>query len=75
MNRSNLFAAARLWVLVALVPGLAVAEPVATEVTGQQAWQFATLLYLSITPILTVKATFPTGASSDISVDANDLIQ
>jgi hypothetical protein len=73
MNRSNLFAAARLWVLVALVPGLAVAEPVATEVTGNNSWQFATLLYFYYADI-NGKATFPTGASTDISVDANDLI-
>jgi hypothetical protein len=73
MNRINLIAAAILGVLVALLPGLAVAEPVATEVTGNSSWQFAALVYFYYADV-NGKATFPNGASSEVSVSANDII-
>ena len=72
MNRILPLAAA---LAVAIVmPGLAAAEPVVTEGTrGNDGWQFGALVYLYYADVRTV-ATLPNGSTSDVTIDASDLL-
>ncbi len=57
----------------ALLPGRAVADPVATDVTrGNGDWQFTALIYGYYADIA-AKSTLPNGGSTDVTVDASDL--
>jgi hypothetical protein len=73
MKRALPFLATLLGVATGLVPGLAVADPVATEATrGNGDWQFAAFIYGYYADIA-AKATLPNGTGVDVAVDASDL--
>lgn len=74
MNRIIPLAAALAVVSATVVPNLAVADPVATEATrGNDGWQFAALIYGYYADINS-KATLPNGTSSNVTVNASDLV-
>ena len=74
MNRMLSVATTALCATAAWLPGLAVADPVATEATrASDEWQFGALIY-GYLPSIGGQTTFPNGPSSDIKVDASSLI-
>jgi hypothetical protein len=74
MNRILRLAVALALAVAVATPALANAEPVVTEGTrGNDGWQFGGLLYLYYADVHTL-ATLPTGATSDVTIDASDLL-
>ena len=73
MNRMMPLAAAVACTSAALLPEIAVADPVAISATRPDAWEFGALIY-GYYPSIGGTATFPNGQSADISVDASKLI-
>jgi len=73
MKRTIALAVAVISAATSILPSIAAAEPVAISATRPDTWEFGAFLYGWV-PSLAGRATFPNGQSSDISVDASDLL-
>ena len=73
MKRTIALVVAAMGAAISILPSLASAQSVAVSVTRPDEWQFGAFLY-GWYPSVGGKVTFPNGQSSDISVDASDII-
>jgi len=73
MKRTIALAVAVISAATSILPSVAAAEPVAISGTRPDTWEFGALVY-GWYPDLGGRTTFPNGQSSDISVDASDLL-
>ena len=73
MKRTIALVVAAMGAAISMMPSLASAQSVAVSATRADEWQFGAFVY-GYYPQIGSKVTFPNGQSSDITVDANDLV-
>jgi hypothetical protein len=73
MKRTTAIVIAAMGAATAILPNLASAQSVAVSATRADEWQFGAFVY-GYYPQIGSKVTFPNGQSSDVTVDASDLV-